>query len=256
MPYQWIGLSKRDHVATISIEKVPRNREGISQLASDISLACSDIRSEDIWVVALIEAAENAFSVEEDLISRLFTDDKELEVGCLSVAEALTQVEQPVIAGIEGDALGLGLELILTCDVRICTEKSHFGFPQVKIGMIPWDGGTQRLSRIVGKANAMEILLTGDMIDAQEALRIGLVNRIVEPHQLSESVVEMTHEVASKGAIALRYAKEAINKGVDLTLEQGLRLEADLYFLLHTTRDRTEGIRAFQEKRNAHFEGK
>lgn len=256
LPYQSIGLSKRDYVATIGIEKVPKNREGIAQLANDISLVCSEIRSEDILVVVLNEATDNAFFMGEDLISRLLTDEKDLEVECLSVGEALTQLEQPVIAAIEGDALGLGLELILTCDVRICTEKSHFGFTQVKTGMIPCDGGTQRLPRIVGKAKAVEILLTGDMIDAQEALRIGLVNSIVEPDELSETVVEMAHEVASKGPIALRYAKEAINKGMDLTFEQGLRLEADLYLLLHTTRDRTEGIRAFEEKRKPHFEGR
>jgi enoyl-CoA hydratase/carnithine racemase len=108
----------------------------------------------------------------------------------------------------------------------------------------------------VGKAKAMEMIFTARTIDAREALRIGLVHRVVEPDQVSETVLKIANEVASKGPIALRYAKEAINKGMGLTLDQGLRLEGDLYFLLHTTKDRTEGIRAFQGKRKPTFEGR
>ena len=122
--------------------------------------------------------------------------------------------------------------------------------------MIPWDGGTQRLSRLVGKGKAMEMILTGDMIDAQEALRIGLVNKIVRSQELLEVVMDMAHEMASKAPLALRYAKETVNKGMDLNLEQGLRLEADLYLLLHTTQDRTKGIKAFQERQEVQFEGR
>jgi enoyl-CoA hydratase/carnithine racemase len=165
-------------------------------------------------------------------------------------------LDRPVIGEISGDLIGESLEIALACDIRVAAKSSHFGLDQVKMGVIPCDGGTQRLSRIIGKANAMEILLTGDVIEAQEALRVGLMNRIVEPDKLSETVEEMAQEMASKGPIALRYAKEATDKGMDLTLEQGLRLEADLYFLLHTTKDRTEGIRAFQEKRRPNFEAK
>ena len=112
------------------------------------------------------------------------------------------------------------------------------------------------MSRLVGRGKAMEMILTGDVIDAQEAHRIGLVNKVVPPQELTAVVMDTGKEIASKGPIALRYAKEAVHKGIDLTLEQGLRLEADLYFLLHTTRDRTEGIRAFQEKRSPRFEGR
>ena len=144
----------------------------------------------------------------------------------------------------------------LACDIRIATNISHFGLLHIEKGLIPWDGGTQRLSRVIGQAKAMEMILTGELIDTQEAYRIGLVNKVVSSEDLMKVAADMAREMASKGPIALRYAKEAIRKGMDLTLEQGLRLEADLYFLLHTTKDRTEGIRAFQEKRSPQFEGR
>jgi enoyl-CoA hydratase/carnithine racemase len=161
-----------------------------------------------------------------------------------------------VIAAINGDATGQGLELALACDIRVATEASHFGLPHIKKGLIPWDGGTQRLSRLVGSGKTLEMILTGEMIDAQEALRIGLVNKVVPREELMKAVTGLAQEMASKGPIALRYAKEAIHKGMDLTLEQGLRLEADLYLLLHTTKDRSEGIKAFREKKVPRFEGR
>ena len=148
------------------------------------------------------------------------------------------------------------MELALACDIRIASETSLFGLPQIKSGLIPWDGGTQRLSRLVGKGKALEMMLTGEVLEAREALRIGLVNRIFSPDKLMTAAMEMAKEMASKGPISLRYIKEATYKGMDMTLEQGLHLEADLYLLIHTTKDRTEGIRAFQQKRIPKFEGK
>jgi len=147
------------------------------------------------------------------------------------------------------------LELALACDMRIASEGSCFGLTHIRTGLVPWDGGTQRLSRLVGRAKAIEMILTGEVIDSHEALRIGLVNRVVSSDQLMTTAMEVAQEIASKGAIALRYTKEAVYKGMDLTLEQGLRLEADLYLLLHTTRDRTEGIQAFRNKRTPQFKG-
>jgi enoyl-CoA hydratase/carnithine racemase len=161
-----------------------------------------------------------------------------------------------VIAAISGDAIGQGLELALACDIRIASEASRFGLPQIESGVIPWDGGTQRLSRLVGKGKALEMILTGEMIEAQEALRIGLVHKVLPKKDLTEVTMKMAQEMASKGPIALRYTKEAIYKGMDMTLEQGLHLEADLYLLIHTSKDRTEGIQAFREKKKPQFEGR
>jgi len=146
--------------------------------------------------------------------------------------------------------------MALACDIRISAESSRFGMPLIQAGLIPWDGGTQRLARLVGRGKALEMILTGKTISAQEAQRIGLVNQVVSSQDLMGTTIKMAREMASKGSVALKYTKEAVYQGIDLTLEQGLRLEADLYLLIHTTKDRTEGIRAFREKRVPKFEGK
>lgn len=174
-----------------------------------------------------------------------------------SLSERLAGIDRPLVAAIGGDAVGQGLELALSCDIRLCAEHSRFGLPQVAGGLIPWDGGTQRLPRTVGKANALRLVLTGALIDAREALRIGLVSQVVAADRLDGAAMDLARDIASRAPIALRYAREAVHHGMDLTLEQGLRLEADLYFLLHTTHDRTAGIRAFQEKKKeVRFEGR
>ncbi|MDP2952803.1 MAG: enoyl-CoA hydratase-related protein, partial [Chloroflexota bacterium] len=143
----------------------------------------------------------------------------------------------------------------LACDIRLAASGARLGLPHADFGLMPRDGGSQRLPRIVGRAKALEMLLTGAAIDADEAYRIGLVSRVVPPEQLLSDAEALARSIAEKGPIALRYVKEAVNKGLDLTMSQGLRLEADLYFLLQTTHDRTEGIRAFREKRPPQFKG-
>ncbi len=180
----------------------------------------------------------------------------EEEMRFFSIAEPISKIDRPVLAGIQGDGLGQGLEMALACDLRIAADTSRFGLPQIQTGMIPWDGGTQRLTRLVGRGKALEMILTGKIIPAEEARRIGLVNQVVPSLQLMEVTMKTAREMASKGSIALKYTKEAVYQGMDMTLEQGLRLEADLYLLIHTTQDRTEGIKAFREKRVPRFEGK
>jgi len=151
--------------------------------------------------------------------------------------------------------VGQGLELALACDIRIAAEGAKFCLPHTSYGLIPSGGGTQRLPRLVGKGKALEMVLTAEPVDAEEAFRIGLVNKVVPSEKVLSEAEEVAKGITTKGPIALRYAKEAVNKGLDLTLEQGLRLEADLYFLIQTTADRMEGIRAFLEKRPPQFRG-
>ena len=144
----------------------------------------------------------------------------------------------------------------MACDMRIAVENTKFGLPQIKDGHIPDDGGTQRLTRLVGKGKALEMVLTGEPVDALEALEIGLVNRVVKSEDLQTETEALAANLLTKAPLAMRYCKEAVNKGLDMTLDQGLRLEADLYFLLHTTSDRTEGVQSYLQKRKPEYKGK
>jgi enoyl-CoA hydratase/carnithine racemase len=172
-----------------------------------------------------------------------------------TLPDQVSQIKQPVIAAIKEDAYGHGLELALACDIRIGTESSRFGLPQISEGAIPSGGGTQRLPRLIGLGKALEMILTGASIDAVEACRIGLLNRVVSKENLISSAAGMAEEMSLKSPLSLSYAKEALYSGMDLTLDQGLKTEMDLYLLLFSTQDRTEGVTAFKEKRKPEFKG-
>jgi len=257
MFYESLAYKKQKHIATIEINLYPRENAERAQIVGDLYDICAEINlDKEVRMIILAGTGKNPFSMEGDSIADVLKVGERSEKELWSVAEPVASLNQPVIAAIYGEVAGQGLELALACDLRIATATAHFGFPQITKGLVPWDGGTQRLSRLVGRGKAIEMILTGDTINAQEAHRIGLVHRVVPEAELLTAAMDMAREMASKGPVALRYAKEAIQKGMDLTLEQGLRLEADLYFLLHTTKDRTEGIRAFQEKSSPRFEGR
>ena len=256
MSYQNLRFQKEGYMMVINIDSSDDPFK-IAQLACELAELCDEIAwCEEVRVIILTGAGEKSFSVGTDLFEGLLKGNGRKETIFWSLAEPIAKLDKPVIAAINGDATGQGLELVLACDVRIATETSHFGLPHIKAGLIPWDGGTQRSSRLVGRGRALEMILTGETIDAKEALQIGLISRVVSEKELMKVTMEMGKEMASKGPIALRYTKEAIYKGMDMTLEQGLRLEADLYLLIHTSKDRTEGIQAFREKRAPKFEGK
>lgn len=172
-----------------------------------------------------------------------------------SMVEPVAQLKQPVIAAIKGDATGLGLELALACDIRIGAKNARFGLPQIREGRMPCNGGTQRLPRLIGCSKAMEMILTGESIDAEEALRCGLIHRVFPLATLLDEALELARDMAEKSPLSLSYIKEALNKGLDLTLDQGIAAELDLYLLLFSTSDRTEGITAFKEKRKPRFRG-
>jgi len=248
---------ENDHVLVIDLNRPSDCPPGESRMPGDLSELCDEVTwDEEVHVVVITGTGEKAFSAEEDLTKTVSVGPLEGGTGSQSLVDSVAKLDKPVIAVINGNAIGIGLELALACDIRIASETSRFGLPQIKSGRIPSDGGTQRLSRLVGKGKALEMILTGEIIDAREALRIGLVNKVVSKRDLMEVAMKMAQEMASRGPIASRYIKEAIYKGMDMTLEQGLRLEADLYLLIHTSKDRTEGIQAFREKRPPRFEGK
>lgn len=252
-----VALRKEGDVMLVTIQPIEGDQIKIIQLSDELVDLYLEMSGEKgTRVIILTGRDDKSFSMGEDLARKFSRGDEGLQLKFWSLAEPIAKFDRPVIAAISGNAVGPGLELVIACDIRIASETSRFGLPHIKAGLIPYDGGTQRLSRLVGRGKALEMILTGEMIDAQEALRIGLVNRVVSKGKLMEVAMETAQGIASKGPIAFRYAKEAIYNGMDMTLEQGLRLEADLYLLLHTTKDRTEGIKAFQEKKTPKFEGK
>jgi enoyl-CoA hydratase/carnithine racemase len=256
MPNNLISYNKKDHIGYITLNRPETGNRidlPMSQELADIGRQVNG--DEDVYLVVITGAGVTFCSGGEI---------KHLEVSAsgesipdsFSAAEAIAGIDRPTIAALNGEAIGEGLEIALSCDLRIASDKARFGLPQIVEGRIPVNGGTQRLSRIVGKAKSLELVLTGEIIDAQEAFAIGLVNKVVPHSNLMSEVDNLAKTMAGKAPFALRYAKEAVNKGMDLTLEQGLRLEADLYFLLHTTADRTEGIQSFLLKQPHQYKGK
>ncbi len=264
MPYTTITYAKKDHIAHITLNRPEVNNIINQQLAQELEDVCCQINQDDnIYVVIITGAGDRAFCCGNELEQLLQGSNtvatslaKLKDAGRkYSAATAIASVDRPIIAAINGDALGQGLELALSCDIRLASQGARFGFPQVALGLIPMDGGTQRLPRIVGKGKALELILGAETITAHEAFEIGLVTKVVAQENLAAEAEALAKTVAGKAPISLRYIKEAINKGLDLTLEQGLRLEADLYFTLHTTADRTEGIKSFLQKRPPQFKG-
>jgi enoyl-CoA hydratase/carnithine racemase len=169
--------------------------------------------------------------------------------------DVIAACRKPTIAAIGGFCLGGGLELALACDIRIASPDATFGLPEVGLAIIPAAGGTQRLARVVGVGHAMRLILTRDRIDAQEAYRIGLISEIVPKDELMTRAVELAQRIAEGGPLAIAYAKEAIRRGFEMPIADGLRLEGDLAVLLHNTADRLEGAAAFRERRKPAYRG-
>lgn len=257
MSYQFISFFREDPILILNILGCQPSQERIVQLSKELFDISEDVkRDKKIQVIVVTDCGANSFDMEQDMRNFYIKDNNNNCLKFYSISDPIAGIKQPTIVAVTGNALAQGLELVLACDIRIAAKASVFGFPQIKEGLFPLDGGTQRLARLVGKGMALEMILTGKKIDVQEAYRIGLVNKIVPKEEVMESAMNIAREIASKAPIAARYAKEAVYKGMDMTIEQGLHLEADLYFLIHTTKDRIEGINAFQKKRNPKFKGK
>ncbi|HNC43556.1 MAG TPA: enoyl-CoA hydratase-related protein [Acidobacteriota bacterium] len=170
--------------------------------------------------------------------------------------DAMENFPKPVIAMINGFCLGGGCELALACDIRVASENAKLGQPEIKLGVIPGGGGTQRMARLIGEGKAMELILTGDMVDAQEALKLGLVNHVFPHAELEAKTLELAKKIADKSPVALRFAKEAVKSAAKANLREGLEREVDLFALCFASEDKEEGVKAFLEKRKPEFKGK
>jgi enoyl-CoA hydratase len=259
MTYEAIRYELADGIATITLNR-PAVHNAMNERMREELTACFGelVRSEDARVVVVTGTGERAFSAGADIrefvapqVPVKFRDGRRR----VDFRAAMDRCPQPIIAAIRGFALGGGLELALACDIRIAGEDSQLGLTEVNLAIIPGGGGTQRLPRLVGRGKALEMILTGARIDAREALRIGLVERVVPATEVLSSAQALARALAEKAPVALRYAKEAVVKGLGLPLEDGLRIENDLATLLRTTDDRIEGAKAFLEKRKPRFTG-
>jgi enoyl-CoA hydratase len=248
-----------DGVAVVTINRPAAlnalNREVLEDLAATFAALES---SEDVACVILTGSGSKAFVAGADIAEMQALDAVSAEHFARlghSIFNAIENFPKPVIAAVNGFALGGGCELAMACDIRIAAENARFGQPEVSLGVIPGFGGTLRLARLVGKGRAKELIFTGDMIDAQEAYRIGLANKVVAAEELLAKARTMATKIASKGSVAVRFAKESVDNGLEMDLDRAGRFEASLFALCFATTDQKEGMQAFLEKRPAKFTG-
>lgn len=216
-------------------------------------------KNQEIKVIILTGSGEKAFVAGADIsYMKDFTalEGREFALLGQEVMNKIEKLKKPVIAAINGYALGGGCELAMACDLRIASVKAKFGQPEVNLGVTPGFAGTQRLPRLVGKGRAKELLMTGRTIDAEEAYRIGLVNKVVEQELVLQAAEEIAITIAGKGPIAIAMVKVAVNSGLEMDFEKAMAYEADIFGLLFSTLDQKEGMAAFTEKRGPQFIGK
>ena len=260
MEYQNILYQEKDGIGIVTINRPKKLNALDAQTINELYDVFGAIRANDaVKVVILTGAGDKSFVAGAD-IEELAQLNQHTGKAKMHRGQGLTvlieNLGKPVIGAINGFALGGGCELAMGCTLRLCSEKARFGQPEVNLGIIPGYGGTQRLPRLIGKAKAAEMILTGDAIDAPEALRLGLANKVCAPEQLMAEAENLARKIMAKGPLAIKAALESINRGLDMTLSEGLNLEANLFALLCETQDSKEGLRAFSEKRPPQFKNK
>lgn len=248
-----------DGVAVITINRPEKLNALDNDCIEELSQALMDcFMDEEISVVILTGAGDKAFVAGADirmLSEQEVFDGKENSLLGHALMDLIEEGPKPVIAAVNGFALGGGCELALACDFRYAADNAVFGLPEVSLGIIPGYGGTQRLPRLIGMGPAMELILSGEKIDAAEALRLGLVNKVLPAAELMDAARKTAQVIKSRGPVAVRLAKEAMRRGSLLPLGEAVALEADLFGMISSTRDMKEGMRAFLEKRKPSFEG-
>lgn len=254
-----VELRKEDQVAVLTINNPPVNALN-SRVMAELLQNLEELAGDDgVRVLIVTGAGDRAFVAGADIkeFPGLFQGRAGL-AGQFALAghkmfNALDNFPRPTIAAVNGLALGGGCELALACDLRVAADTAQFGLPEIKLGLFPGGGGTQRLPRLIGEARAKELMYLGEPITAGEALQIGLVNRVVPAGQLVEETMKLAGKLASRPGVALNLIKQAVDRGLQVSLEEGLKIEADLFDRVFLTEDVQEGVNAFLEKRKAEF---
>jgi len=260
MSYENLLYEKKDGIAYITFNR-PKVLNALNRkTVEELQQVLLDAKNDDaVRVLILTGSGEKAFVAGADineLAQQTPVNGKEFSLFGQSVFHLLETIGRPSICAINGFALGGGCELALCCSIRLASKTAKFGQPEVKLGILPGYGGSQRMARLCGKGAAHELCLTGEMITAEEAQRIGLVNHVHEPAELLPAAKAMAKKIIEKAPVAVKYCMEAIERGVEMPLEEGLFLEATLFGLCCATEDMREGTKAFLEKRVAQFHGK
>jgi len=260
MTYKNLLYENNDGVVRITVNRPEKlnalNRETLRELDQALSMYQGDDAARALIVTGSGSRAFVAGADIAELAEQTPREGQDYALYGQSVLSRLERSRKPTIAAINGFALGGGLELALACQIRVAAEGASLGLPEVTLGLIPGFGGTQRLPRLVGRGKALELILTGDRLDAQEALKAGLVNRVVPADQLIETCEKLAKTILSRGPIAVSFAIDSVNRGLDMPLSEGLFLEAGLFGLLTATDDAREGTGAFLEKRKPAFRGR
>jgi enoyl-CoA hydratase len=258
--YDNIVYEKKGGIATIAFNRPESLNALNSALMAEFDDGLTDAENDDgIVVIVVTGAGDRAFCAGADIpeiqsLSAIGARDFSLSLH--EYTRHMERIKKPIIARINGFCLGGGHEIAMACDLRIASDKARFGQPEVNLGIIPGAGGTQRLTRLVGRTKAMEIAMLGEVIDAHEAYRLGLVNRVVAPEELRKAVDELIQKLLSKSSVVLGLIKFAINKGIEMDLDRALYYEAECFGSARATEDATEGLQAFLGKRKAEFKGK
>jgi len=259
MEYKNILLKKEGNIAILSFNR-PKVLNALStDVLIELDKAVDEIIKDENIFVLILTGEGKAFIAGADISEMKDMNPNEGrnfgELGS-NIFRKIELMEKPVIAAVNGFALGGGCELAMSCDIRIASEKAKFGQPEVGLGITPGFSGTQRLSRLVGVSKAKELIFTGDIINANEAEKIGLVNKVVAQEELMNEVMKIANKITSNGQIAVRYSKTAINKGIDAHIEAGIEIEKNLFGLCFGSIDQKEGMSAFLEKRKPMFSNK
>jgi enoyl-CoA hydratase len=260
MEFKYIVHEKSEGIATITLNRPEALNAFSKDVVEEVLLALEDVSNDEtVRVVVLTGAGEKAFSAGADIKSMVgMTALKARELSLMGekLCFALENLEKPVIAALNGYALGGGLEVAMSCDLRVASETARMGQTEVNIGLIPGWGGTQRLTRLIGKTKAKELVFTGRMIDAKTAEQLGIVNMVVPADKFKDAVRQFALELASKAPVAIKVAKALINKGADIGLDSALALEREGFGVVASSEDLKEGVSAFTEKRKPTFKGR